>query len=781
MSRMNSFDVAGRVDDTSLLVGTEVSKKVASIKNYRIDAVRRFILAGLSPETGGLLKYHEISYDGSEYSKPADFVNSLVPTVDVLRYHVLVVTMNEDKYLFTRQGVTIGDNMDVVEDEDFIALSGISAGTIRGLISDLEQRLNIVIADLDLLENELDPRFSSLTTALNNKLDAETSSINSNVSILASALTTETEARADLEISLNARIEDEASARSASIESVYTALVNETEARAELKTELEASIENETTERTASVTTLQQALVTEAESRATLSTQLNAAITTESTNRQVAVTTLQQALVTESQAIATLGTNLTAAINTEKANREAAVTTLQQADVTESAARATLATNLTAAINTEKTNREAAITTLQQADVTESTARATLGTTLNAAINTEKTNREAAVATLQQADVTESQARATLGTNLTAAINTEASNRAAAITTLNTAIANETSSRASAITSLNTTVTNNFNTLSSSITNESSARTTAIDSIATNINTLASTVDGNTASITTAQETIANVDGKLSASYGLSVDANGRIASMKLLSNGVSSEVAFKADSFKIFNGTSNVAPFIVENGQVKMTGVTTADTLITPGNGPAFPAAGWNGLSVNRGNDNALRFRHANGTVGIEIGIIGGQLTLNWYNDQGVLVWKGGSDGITYINNIPESYTAIEMGLVSSLGLAASDRDLRSAALPLLEVINNAGRFPTNFITVYEYNAGQNAFASANRQYEAIYVGNSYNTARIATGWYGYRTINIPRSCDSSNVCTVNLYLTYIENGVIAGNRAITVNANNQ
>ena len=684
MSRMNSFDVAGRVDDTSLLVGTEVSKKVASIKNYRIDAVRRFILAGLSPETGGLLKYQEISYEGSGYSKPADFVNSLVPAVEVLRYHVLVVAINEDKYLFTRQGVTIGDNMNVIEDEDFIPLFGISASTIRNLILDLESRLNdtideleqkinTAIADLDLLENELDPRFSSLTTALNNKLDAETSSINSNVSILASALTTETEARADLEISLNARIEDEASARSASIESVYTALVNETEARAELKTELEASIENETTERTASVTTLQQALVTEAESRATLSTQLNAAITTESTNRQVAVTTLQQALVTESQAIATLGTNLTAAINTE------------------------------------------------------------------------------------------------------------ASNRTAAITTLNTAIANETSSRASAITSLNTTVTNNFNTLSSSITNESNARTTAIDSIATNINTLASTVDGNTASITTAQETIATVDGKLSASYGLSVDANGRIASMKLLSNGVSSEVAFKADSFKIFNGTEAVAPFEVVDNQVVLKGTTVADTLITPGNGPAFPAAGWNGLSVNRGNDNALRFRHANGAVGIEIGIIGGQLTLNWYNDQGVLVWKGGSDGITYINNIPESYTAIEMGLVSSLGLTASDRDLRSDALPLLEVINNAGRFPTNFITVYEYNAGQNAFASANRQYEAIYVGNSYNTARIATGWYGYRTINIPRSCDASNVCTVNLYLTYIENGVIAGNRAITVNANNQ
>jgi hypothetical protein len=500
-------------------------------------------------------------------------------------------------------------------------------------------------------------------------------------------------------------------------------------------------------ERTAAVTR-EQAIATLVE---TVSAQLN----TETGNRQAAVTQLAQSIATESSARATLATNLNAAIATETANRgtaisAASVNTLQEANATAAAARATLATNLTAAINTEKTNREAAITTLQQADVTESTARAALGTTLNAAINTEKTNREAAVATLQQADVTESQARATLGTNLTAAINTEASNRAAAITTLNTAIANETSARASAIT------------------------------------TLSSTVNNNTASITQTQQTLATVDGKLNASYGLSVDANGRIASMKLLSNGVSSEVAFKADSFKIFNGTSNVAPFEVVGNQVVLKGTTVADTLITPGTGPAHPAAGWNGLSVNRGNDNALRFRHANGVVGIEIGIIGGQLTLNWFNDQGMLVWQGGSSGIVYIDNVPASWNLIELGVISAtIGENPTEtqketlRDLarfRTAFYTdndgIISIGNEGdlGYFPMNRIAKYQYSAGQNADAAGNRLYEGVYNGIGFQNGYIDDGWYGQWVTGFPRGF-------VGVDLYYFKNGKISSNYSFSYN----
>lgn len=50
---------------------------------------------------------------------------------------------------------------------------------------------------------------------------------------------------------------------------------------------------------------------------------------------------------------------------------------------------------------------------------------------------------------------------------------------------------------------------------------------------------------------------IAEVDGKLTGSLGFTVDVNGRIAALKLLSNGTTSNVAFKADAFDFFDGVT--------------------------------------------------------------------------------------------------------------------------------------------------------------------------------------------------------------------------------
>lgn len=814
MARLGSFDVAGRVDNTSMLVGTEIHKKVASAKNYKIDAVRRFMLEGLSPETGGLLKYHEIGYDGDEYPTPQEFVNNLVPDIEVLRYHILVVRINEDKFLFTRQGVSIGENSDAVEEEDFIALNGISAGTIRQLVSDLADDTEAAIANLhqildetslnqsDSLLTERNSRIAAvnvlsqaittesmaratLSTNVNAAIQNETSSRQAAVSTLQDALVAESTARATLATSLGASIQDEVSNRQAAVTTLNQAVVNESNARATLATTLNAAIEDETSAREAAVTTLNQSIVDESTARATLGTNLSTAIATETTNRQSAVTTLQQADTTEAQTRAALGTTLTAAINTETTNRQAAITTLNTAIANETTARTTAVTNLTTAINTEKTSREAAVTTLQEADTTEAATRAALGTTLSAAIATEATNRAAAITTLQQADTTEASVRAALGTTLSAAIATETTNRQAAITSLNTAITDEASTRVSAITGLTTTVTNNYNTLSSNITAETTARTTAIDTVTGSINTLTSTVNGNTASITTTQNTLATVDGKLSASYGLSVDAGGRIASMKLLSNGASSDVIFNADKFKIYNGSSSIAPFTVANNQVRMTNVSV-DNIVTPGTAAAYPTTGWNGLSVNIGNDNALRFRHANGQVGIEIGIIGGQLVLNWYNEQGVLVWKGGDAGIRYITNIPASFTSRSIGLISSdigeypnsLGESQladlADYQLGVASAGGEQMIGITGpddtaTFPLNHQVKYEYLAGVNPESSANEIYEGFHDDSITSSPFITNGWWAYYITGPANSTFMEDANgTRYLSLVYIKNGKI-------------
>lgn len=120
--------------------------------------------------------------------------------------------------------------------------------------------------------------------------------------------------------------------------------------------------------------------------------------------------------------------------------------------------------------------------------------------------------------------------------------------------------------------------------LQANITSEASTRASADTAIASSVTTLTATVAGNTASISTNATAIATVDGKLTASYGIAVDANGRIASLKLLSNGTTSSIEFIATTFKVYNGTTTETPFEISGGVVKIktanVGVLTAANI---------------------------------------------------------------------------------------------------------------------------------------------------------------------------------------------------------
>lgn len=76
-----------------------------------------------------------------------------------------------------------------------------------------------------------------------------------------------------------------------------------------------------------------------------------------------------------------------------------------------------------------------------------------------------------------------------------------------------------------------------------------------------------------TAKVTQLSTATSTVDGKLSASYALTVDGGGRIASMKLLSDGTTSSVKFVASTFTIYDGTSDVAMFEVSGGAAYVAG----------------------------------------------------------------------------------------------------------------------------------------------------------------------------------------------------------------
>lgn len=109
------------------------------------------------------------------------------------------------------------------------------------------------------------------------------------------------------------------------------------------------------------------------------------------------------------------------------------------------------------------------------------------------------------------------------------------------------------------------------------IATETSARASADTTLTASVGTLTSSVATNASAIT-------SVDGKLSASYALTVDGNGRIAQMKLLSNGTTSSVKFKADTFAIYNNVSDVAVFNLTGSQLKLNADLNVSSGITVG-----------------------------------------------------------------------------------------------------------------------------------------------------------------------------------------------------
>lgn len=82
---------------------------------------------------------------------------------------------------------------------------------------------------------------------------------------------------------------------------------------------------------------------------------------------------------------------------------------------------------------------------------------------------------------------------------------------------------------------------------------------------------------GLTGSVSTLQQVQGDIVSGITSAYGLEVDANGRIASMKLLANNISgTQIVFNADAFLVYTGTEdaagnpiNSAPFKIEGGTV--------------------------------------------------------------------------------------------------------------------------------------------------------------------------------------------------------------------
>jgi hypothetical protein len=320
-------------------------------------------------------------------------------------------------------------------------------------------------------------------------------------------------------------------------------------------------------------------------------------------NTRATITQLNTVESSLTGSIATVSTNLTAETSARTTaisglqtdiNTRATVTQLNTVESSLTGSIATVSTNLTAETNARTTaisglqddidglqtdvNTRATITQLNSVETSLTGSIATVSTNLTAETNA----RTTAVSGLQD-DIDGLQDDINTRATITQ-LNTVESSLTGSIGTVSTNLTAETSARIAAdgglqddIDGLQTDVNTR-----ATITQLNTVETSLTGSIATVSTNLTAETNNRIAAVSSVSSAVSTVDGKLNASYGLTVDGNGRIASMKLLSNGSTSEIAFTADSFKIFNGTSNQAVFTASGGNIFINGsiITTGSVV---------------------------------------------------------------------------------------------------------------------------------------------------------------------------------------------------------
>jgi hypothetical protein len=87
------------------------------------------VAAGLSPELGGTLKITEL-VDVNSNTTPEDFINSLTPSVTIASYEVVIIVLDNSKYILKLQNTVVGSGETPTTASDFILLTDSFSGTV---------------------------------------------------------------------------------------------------------------------------------------------------------------------------------------------------------------------------------------------------------------------------------------------------------------------------------------------------------------------------------------------------------------------------------------------------------------------------------------------------------------------------------------------------------------------------------------------------------------------------------------------------------------------------
>lgn len=138
----DAYQIKENIVITDYFIGTDSETEKLETVNFTAEGIRKYVVAGLTPETGGTLKITEISYTGPTYTKASELINALDPSYAVLRYHLVFASVNGEKSLLKQQNVMVGLIETPVVDADFIT---ITEAATDGSETKLTQGTNITI------------------------------------------------------------------------------------------------------------------------------------------------------------------------------------------------------------------------------------------------------------------------------------------------------------------------------------------------------------------------------------------------------------------------------------------------------------------------------------------------------------------------------------------------------------------------------------------------------------------------------------------------------------
>lgn len=116
------YIVDADVSDLDSLIGTDGNTTAKRTKNFLLGQLKSYFVSGLSPLTGGVLRFTEITYSGNAYATNAAVLNNLDPVFVVDQYHLVIVNLNGAKSILKLQNRSVGVDLPLVLTTDFITL-----------------------------------------------------------------------------------------------------------------------------------------------------------------------------------------------------------------------------------------------------------------------------------------------------------------------------------------------------------------------------------------------------------------------------------------------------------------------------------------------------------------------------------------------------------------------------------------------------------------------------------------------------------------------------------